>query len=296
MSIVRAMRPAQWTKNAVVGAAFFFAYFDRTREAPLTVRDGFAVVPAVLLFCLLSGAIYILNDLRDVEADRRHPVKKYRPIAAGRISRPVAAALGAGLLLAALAGSCLVSRGFAATALGYAILQVAYTFLLKRIAFVDLNVIAAGFVLRAIAGAVVFPDVTISPWLLLCTYLLALFLGLCKRRHEKRLLNENDTEHRESLEKYDARLLDQLIAMVSGATIVVYAIYTLWPDTVQKFGTPALGFTIPFVVFGIFRYLELVYRHGRGGRPEKVLLTDLPLLVDLALYGLSVLVILGVCG
>lgn len=290
--LVRAMRPAQWTKNAVVGAAFFFAFFDRTRDTPLTVRDGVAVLPGVLVFCLLSSAVYILNDLRDIEADRQHPVKRLRPIAAGQVSRAAAAATGLGLLLCALAGSWFVSPRFGTTALAYVVLQIAYTFLLKRVAFVDLNVIAAGFVLRAIAGAVIFTDVTISPWLLLCTYLLALFLGLCKRRHEKELLNGSDTGHRESLGIYDARLLDQLIAMTSGATIVVYSIYTLWPETVGKFGTSALGFTIPFVVFGIFRYLELVYRHGRGGRPEKVLLTDVPLLIDLALYGLSVLTIL----
>jgi hypothetical protein len=139
------------------------------------------------------------------------------------------------------------------------------------------------------AGAVVLKDVAISPWLLLCTFLLALFLGLCKRRHEKLLLDDAaGSEHRASLGDYDERLLDLLIAIASSATIISYAIYTLWPETVQKFGTNKLGFTIPFVVFGVFRYLDLVYRHEKGGQPEKILLTDIPLLADLALYGLSI--------
>jgi 4-hydroxybenzoate polyprenyltransferase len=173
----------------------------------------------------------------------------------------------------------------------YVVLQLLYSFGLKRAALIDLFVIATGFVLRALAGAVVI-NVTISPWLLLCTLLLALFLALCKRRHEKVVLNDLQDETRPSLEKYDERLLDQLIGIVSSATIVSYALYTLWPDTVEKFGTARLGFTIPFVIFGLFRYLDLVYRHEKGDRPEKILLTDLPLIIDLLLYGTAALAIL----
>jgi len=240
---------------------------------------------------MVSSGIYVLNDIRDREADRNHPTKKLRPIASGTVSVPQAWAVACLLLLGGLAGSWLLSCSFALVAGSYVAIQLVYTLWLKQIALVDILVIASGFVLRAIAGAVLFEDVTISPWLLLCTFLLALFLASCKRRQEKISLNEMTGEHRPSLRKYDEQLLDQLIAICSSATIVAYAIYTLWPGTVRKFGTAGLGFTIPFVVFGIFRYLDLAYRHNKGDRPEKVLLGDIPLLVNLFLYGVSLIVV-----
>jgi len=287
---VLALRPSQWTKNVVVLAAFFFAFWDRTQSVVLS--DLAAVVPALFFFCVVSSGIYILNDIKDIEADRSHPVKKLRPIAAGRIPLPEAWRLAILLLCVGGAGSWFLSKSFAYVVGCYILIQLAYSFGLKQIALVDVLVIAAGFVLRAIGGAVVLDSVKISPWLLLCTFLLALFLALCKRRHEKVFLNNIIDQHRPSLDKYDRRLLDQLIAIISSATIVSYAIYTLWPETVDKFGTTGLGFTIPFVVFGIFRYLDLVYRHEKGDRPERILLTDTPLLVNLALYGLLVIIIL----
>ncbi len=288
--MVRMLRPNQWSKNVVVGAAFFFALWDQSRAERLTVADGIVVLPAILLFCLVSSGIYIVNDIRDRESDRLHPIKKYRPIAAGVVPVPVAWSCAVLLLVAGGSAACALSVDYARVVGTYVAIQLAYSFWLKRVALVDIFVIAAGFVLRAIAGAVVFDDVTISVWLLLCTFLLALFLGLCKRRHEK-LLVEDAENHRPSLEKYDRLLLDQLIAVSSAATIVAYAVYTLWPETVAKFDTKALGFTIPFVTFGVFRYLDLVYREEKGGRPEKILLSDIPLLVTLALYGLTVLAI-----
>lgn len=286
------LRPSQWTKNLLVAAAFFFAYFDRSRAAPLALADLARVIPAVALFCVVSSGIYVVNDLRDRDADRQHPVKRNRPIASGRVPLPAALVIGHGLLLAGLLAAYALAPRFAALLGVYILIQFAYTQILKRVALVDIMVIAVGFVLRAIAGGIILADVTISPWLLLCTFLLALFLALCKRRHEKRLL-EDDTGalHRNSLAGYDPHLLDQLIAITAGATIVSYAIYTLWPQTVLKFGTSALGFTIPFVVFGIFRYLDLVYRHEQGDRPERILLTDIPILINIALYGASVVVI-----
>lgn len=289
-TVLTAMRPAQWTKNAVVMAAFFFAFWDRSRSEPLDWQHIFTVIPAALLFCLASSGIYVFNDIRDAEADRHHPVKRLRPIASGAIPVPFAWSLSLVLLAVAITGAVLLSRPFAATLGGYAVIQILYTFVLKRIALVDIMIIAFGFVIRAVAGAVVL-DVDISPWLLLCTYLLALFLALCKRRHEKLLTTENSDLHRESLQGYDARLLDQLISATAGATILSYSIYTLWPETVEKFGTSALGCTIPFVIFGVFRYLDLAYRKELGGRPEKVLLTDLPTLINLGLYGLTLLII-----
>lgn len=284
------MRPAQWTKNVVVLAAFFFAFWDRTRTEPLTWQAIFVVVPAALLFCLASSGIYILNDIRDAAADRHHPVKRHRPIASGALSIAQGYALSVLLLTVAILGAVVLSGPFAATLVAYVVMQFLYTFGLKRVALVDVMVIASGFVLRAIAGAVVL-NVDISPWLLLCTFLLALFLALCKRRQEKRLDTEDSVRHRASLQDYDGPLLDQLISAIAGATILAYAIYTLWPETVEKFGTHALGLTIPFVVFGIFRFLDLAYRHEQGERPEKILLTDIPMLTNLGLYGITLLII-----
>jgi 4-hydroxybenzoate polyprenyltransferase len=289
--LFRALRPKQWTKNAVVFAAFFFALGDRTQQ--LNPGAFGQVVAAAALFCLVSSAVYLLNDVKDIDQDRAHPNKRMRPIAAGLVPVAVAIAVSAALFAVSLGLSWRLSRPLFQVLLGYVALQILYTAFLKRIALVDLFVIAAGFVLRALAGAVVLPGVRISPWLLLCTLLLALFLALCKRRHEKVVLNEYSSDIRESLAQYDQKLLDQLIAIVSAATIVSYSLYTLWPQTVEKFQTAKLGFTIPFVIFGIFRYLDLVYRHEKGGQPELILLTDVPLLADLALYGLTVILILN---
>jgi len=289
LDLLRALRPQQWTKNALVGAAFFFAYWDRIRAVPLTLRDLDRVIPAIALFSIVSSGVYVFNDLRDRESDRHHPVKCKRPIASGRISPPAALILGGALLIGGLIASYFLSATFAVVLCGYVLMQIAYTMVLKQIALLDTMIIAAGFVLRAIAGAVVLDDVTISPWLLLCTFLLAMFLALCKRRHEKLLSGVDEPEaHRRNLMHYDAHLLDLLIAVIAATTIVCYALYTLWPDTEAKFGTAALGFTIPFVIFGIFRYMDLVYRHSEGGRPERILLTDVPILVNIALYALTV--------
>ncbi len=284
-----AMRPNQWTKNSILLAALIFAYWDKSQSIDLGVSLG-SIIPGVLLFCLASSCIYLLNDVRDIEADRAHPTKRFRPIASGRVAIPAALMTAVALSAFVLACSWVLSHAFFAVILGYLALQIVYSFVLKQVALVDIFVIACGFVLRAIAGAIV-TAVDISPWLLLCTFLLALFLALCKRRHEKRIGSGDDNEHRASLDKYDPQLLNQLIAIVSSATIVSYALYTLWPDTVDKFGTTKLGFTIPFVMFGIFRYLDLVYRHEKGGHPEKILLSDIPLLVNIFLYGVAVIAI-----
>ncbi|MDD4870719.1 MAG: decaprenyl-phosphate phosphoribosyltransferase [Kiritimatiellae bacterium] len=288
MDYVHALRPNQWTKNIVVLAALFFAFWDRSRGQPIDSTAFLKVPFAAFIFCIISSGIYILNDIKDINVDRNHPVKKNRPIPAGIIPFSRAWAMVFVLLGCGLTASFLLPHLFTAVMVTYIIIQIVYSYGLKQVAFVDVLVIASGFVLRAIAGAVAIPGITISPWLLLCTFLLALFLALCKRRHEKFSFED---AHRPSLEKYDQHLLDQLIAIVSACTIVSYAIYTLWPKTVEKFGTHSLGFTIPFVVFGIFRYLDLVYRHEKGDRPEIILLTDLPLLTNLALYAFSLYVI-----
>lgn len=290
--LLKALRPKQWTKNVVVLAAYFFARWDPSQQAhALGLEPLIHVVLGVGLFCTVSSAIYLLNDLLDVEADRAHPQKRHRAIASGAL--PVRTAWTAcGLLLAlGLGGAGLLSRDFAVIVLAYVALQVVYTLRLKRVPLVDIFMIALGFVLRAVSGAAVIA-VRISPWLLLCTFLLALFLALCKRRHEKHLLPAEDTQTRVALAGYDDLLLDQLIAIASAATIVCYAIYTLSEETVLRFGTSRLGLTIPLVVFGIFRYLDLVYRRHEGGRPEQLLLTDRVLMVTVLLYGLTALAVL----
>lgn len=289
--IAREMRPRQWTKNLLVFAAFFFAIGDRTQSVDHP-NAFFMALAAACLFCLVSSAIYIFNDIQDAALDRAHPIKRNRPVASGAISVPFAGAFMVVLFAAGLAGAWLLMPEFALIVLCYVALQIVYTLWLKKVALVDVFIIALGFVLRAVAGAVVC-GVEISDWLLICAFLMALFLGLCKRREEIRL-GEADivAGFRPSLLQSDERLLDQLIAVAAAATVVSYAVYTQSQDTVAKFGTRRLALTIPFVLFGIFRYLDLVYRHFKGGEPEYILLTDAPLLADIALYGAAVILVI----
>jgi 4-hydroxybenzoate polyprenyltransferase len=288
MDYLRELRPNQWSKNGVVLAAVFFAFWDRSCTQPFDLTAGLRVLLAAFIFCIVSSGIYILNDIKDIDSDKTHPVKRFRPIAAGLIPITTAWLMATLLIGTGLVSSFLLTKHFAEVIITYVLIQFIYSYGLKQVALLDVIVLASGFVLRAIAGAVALPGVTISPWLLLCTFLLALFLGLCKRRHEKSSFNNS---FRQSLEKYDQHLLEQLISITAAAVIVSYSIYTLWPGTVEKFGTHSLGFTIPFVIFGIFRYLDLVYRHEKGDRPEMILLTDIPLITDIVLYVLSLVAI-----
>ena len=289
MVLVRALRPAQWLKNGVVAAAWFFARWDPGQSAHAQGVVSVAVVLlAMICFCMASSGIYLVNDLHDIEADRVHPVKKLRPLAAGAMKPGTAVMTAVVLLVAAPALSLLLPVGYTAVLAGYIAMQLLYTFILKRLAYVDVFVIACGFVMRAVAGALALA-VRISPWLLLCTFLLALFLALCKRRHEKRLSAGTENNCREALSGYDVQILDIQIGVTAAATLVCYSIYTLSAETVERFGTSGLGLTIPFVIFGLFRYLELVYNRSGGGRPEKVLLTDKVLIVTVLCYGLTAL-------
>ncbi len=287
--LLLALRPQQWTKNGVVFAAFLFAVGDINQQVGLAAF--WRVALAAACFCLVSSGIYLVNDVRDREADARHPYKRNRPIAAGRIAPSLALGVSVVLIACGLVGGGILAPKLAAVMGGYVVLQIAYTFLLKNLAMIDVFVIASGFVLRAIAGAVVI-HVSVSPWLLICTFLLAMFLGLCKRRQEYVGSDPAGGTTRASLAHYDEKLLDQLIAIVASATLVGYAIYTLAPETVDKFGHSHLGFTLPFVMFGLFRYLHLVYRHDLGERPEQVLLTDVPMLLNVALYGITVMALI----
>ena len=288
-ALVVGLRPNQWTKNAIVLAALLFGYWDPGQQVELGPGMLRALIAAAL-FCVASSGVYLINDIADREADRHHPLKRYRPIAAGQL--PVRTAWAAALILlpAAMLAASVLAPAYAMVVAAYIGIQLVYSLGLKHVALLDVFVISAGFVLRAVGGAVAL-EIEISPWLLLCAFFLALFLALCKRRHEKVNLSELGGKQRASLDHYDARLLDQLIAIISSSTVVCYAIYTLSPDTASKFGSKPLGLTIPFVLFGIFRYLDLVYRHDKGDRPEKILLTDLPILVNMALYGIAVILI-----
>ena len=282
IALVEGMRPRQWIKNAVVPAALLFAIGDPSQSigGPEVVRAAVAF----LLFCLTSSAVYLMNDIRDRELDRLHPVKKDRPIASGRLSVLVASIAAAVLAVGSVGGGSTLGIRFSIVLATYLVLQWAYTHALKRVPVADVSVIATGFVLRAYGGAVAIP-VQISYWLLVCTGLLALFLGFCKRRHEKVVLKDLKDTARPVLAQYTEAGLDRLITLVAGATVTAYLLYTVSPDTVAKFGHRQLVWTVPFVAGGLWRYYHLVYRKDLGGRPEHVLLTDLPLLAVLAGYG-----------
>jgi 4-hydroxybenzoate polyprenyltransferase len=279
------LRPGQWTKNLLVFAGLLFG--RRLFDAPAVVD----ALSAFVVFCALSGAVYLVNDIADRESDRQHPLKARRPIASGLLPVPAAAVAAALLAAGALAGAAAISLPFAGVAATYLALQIVYSGPLKHIVIIDVLTIAIGFVLRAVGGAVAV-NVAISHWLLVCTILLALFIALAKRRHEIVLLGDGATGHRRILLEYSPYLLDQMIAVVTASTLMAYVFYTISPETQEKFGTPWLGLTIPFPLYGIFRYLYLVHRREGGGSPADLLLTDRPLLVCVALWALAVALII----
>jgi 4-hydroxybenzoate polyprenyltransferase len=287
MSLPRALlvslRPHQWTKNLVVLAALAFS--KHLFEADAVVRAACAF----LVFCALSGAAYLVNDLKDAERDRAHPAKRLRPIPSGALPLPAARSAALCLFVLALAAAWALGAGFFVCALAYVGLSVGYTFALKNLVILDVLAIAVGFVLRAVAGAVAI-QVVFSAWLVVCTLLLALFLALAKRRHELVTL-EDAAGHRSILAEYSPYLLDQMTAVVTASCLTAYAFYTLAPETVEKYRTDRLALTIPFVIYGIFRYLYLVHRREQGGNPSDVLLTDRPLLTATILWGLVVVLI-----
>ncbi len=285
MSVLTSLRPEQWTKNLIVFAALVFA---RRLLDPAAVALALA---AFLIFCALSGAVYLVNDVSDVESDRQHPEKSRRPIAAGALSAGAALGWAAILIAIGIAAAFWLQTAFGWTACAYVALQAAYSRWLKHLVILDVMAIAAGFVLRAVAGGLVI-SVPVSDWLLICTILLALFLGLSKRRHELTLLAAGASGHRRILEEYDPYLLDQMIAVVAASTLVAYIIYCLSSDTAERFGTRWLVLTVPYPIYGIFRYLYIVHRKDGGGNPSALLLTDRPLLACVALWGLTVVAII----
>jgi 4-hydroxybenzoate polyprenyltransferase len=279
---IACLRPMQWTKNLVLVAALIFS--RNMFRLTLTLRS----IEALAIFCLLSGSIYIFNDLVDFEQDRAHPVKRKRPIASGRVSRREAFLLGLVIAIVGLVLAGLLNRGFFVVGLVYVGISIFYSLGLKHVVVLDVLIISVGFVLRAMAGVEALkdldPGVIMSPWLLVCTLFLALFLGFNKRRHEIDLLAEDAGRHRKSLDEYSKEFLDAMIAVVTAATVIAYAIYTIWPATVDKFRTGHLIYTVPFVVFGLFRYMYLVLMKNRGGSPSEVLVSDSPLVIDIILW------------
>ena len=282
ISLFRALRPEQWSKNAVVFAGALFSHTLTDREILLRSVTGF------LAFCCLASAVYLLNDVRDREGDRVHPKKRFRPIASGEVSPVVALATSAILLGIGLALSGGLGTTFLITAVAYFALNVVYSLGAKRIVLLDVLFLAMGFVLRAVAGVELIrplhPDVALSPWLLVCTFFLALFLGFGKRRQEIASHSEHAEEQRAVLRNYSLPLLDSYVLLCAATTLVAYAIYTIWPATVAKVGSEDLIYTVPIVAYGLFRYLWLAQRRQEGEDPSRTLLTDGPLLASVLLW------------
>jgi 4-hydroxybenzoate polyprenyltransferase len=286
-AFVAALRPHQWTKNLIVFAPLALSKHLFEADAFLRSAGAFA------LFCALSGTVYLINDVADLERDRLHPKKRLRPLASGALSVGAARVAAWVLGLGGLGLSSLLGLAFLSAAVAYLALNLLYSFWLKKVVILDVIAISLGFVLRAVAGAVAI-SVQFSDWLLVCTLLLALFLALAKRRHE--LVTLDGTEHREILAEYSPYLLDQMIAVVTASCLMAYAFYTLAPETVEKYRTDRLSWTIPFVLYGIFRYLYLVHGKEEGGSPTDLLLTDRPLLVDVALWAAALVAIVYTAG
>lgn len=284
-AIIKTARPHHWIKNLVVFAALIFA---QKYNEPLSVM---LAIRGFLAFCFAASAIYYTNDITDLRKDQHHPTKKFRPIASGQL--PVKTAIPIILILLAISILIGYSLGLLFMVyLGiYIILNFAYNIGLKNVVIIDVMSLSLGFVLRAVAGAAAIA-VPISAWLLVCTILLALFLGFSKRRHELEILGTGAVSHRQSLAHYSQYFLDQMISVVTASTVVAYTFYTLSPEVKQKLGTGNLVLTVPFVLYGIFRYLYLIHQKEQGGNPTKLLVTDAPLLACVALWIITVLVIL----
>ncbi len=283
--IARSARPKQWIKNFFILAPLIFS--QNLFAIPLLVKS----VIAFVAFCFLSSSLYILNDIRDLDEDKHHPVKSKRPLASGEINRSQAwLAFGLLLIASVIVSFLFLNRNFMMALLIYVVLQFGYSFGLKHVVILDVFIVAAGFIIRVIAGGFAI-NVHISSWLLICTLLLALFLALSKRRHEMVLLGKEAANHRPILEEYSPYLLDQMIAVVTASTIIAYCLYTFSEETMTRFGTHELIYTVPFVLYGIFRYLYLIHRKSEGGSPETLIIKDKPLLLDVFLWVVTVVMI-----
>ncbi|MBX7116526.1 MAG: decaprenyl-phosphate phosphoribosyltransferase [Myxococcaceae bacterium] len=281
--VLKALRPRQWIKNFVLFVPLLFA------KGIFKDDLGWRSLQAVMVFCLLASGVYLANDWVDREKDRLHPEKRLRPIAAGHLSGAMAAVLVVLLWGGAAAWGWALGKTFFGVCVAYIALQLIYTPLLKKAVILDVMAIAAGFILRIFAGATAI-SVQVSNWLFLCTLLGAVFLGFAKRRHELSSLEEGAGAHRANLNEYTLPLIDQMMSISAACTILAYGLYTVSKETIDHVGSDMLKFTVPCVVYGVFRYLYLVHKKNLGGSPEKMLLGDLPLLIDSVLFlGLAAL-------
>ncbi|NQT27568.1 decaprenyl-phosphate phosphoribosyltransferase [candidate division KSB1 bacterium] len=281
----QSIRPTQWTKNALLFAGLIFS---KQLDNPLLALRSLA---GFVVFCALSGCVYILNDILDQGNDKLHPLKSQRPIASGALPIPAAITGAVLLCIGGLFSAFYIDIGFGWISVAYLTMMIGYNLVFKKIVILDVLIIALGFVLRAAAGAEMV-DVSISSWLLTCTIFLALFLALSKRRHEIQILGEKAPQHRANLMEYSPNFIDQMIAVVTASTVMAYALYTTSPETVEKFETRNLIYTLPFVLYGIFRYLFIVHIQQEGGSPEKVFLRDKPMILNVILYFVTVIIIL----
>lgn len=284
--LLRTLRPRQWIKNGFVYAALLFD--EKLFDWPLLVRTTVAFV----LFCMISSTVYIINDLADLEKDKLHPKKRNRALPSGQLKPWFAVVSAIGILAACLLLSFWLEPWFGAIVASYFVLNVAYSFALKHMVIIDVMVVAAGFVLRVGAGAVVAEAENFSPWLYVCTIFLALFLAIGKRRHELTLLAGEANTHRKILEEYTVDFLDEMIHLVTTSTIIAYSLYTFSAANLPP--NHAMMLTIPFVIYALFRYQYLIHVKGEGGAPEMLLYTDMPFLANMILWGLSVILIMYV--
>ncbi len=292
--LLKTMRPRQWTKNLMVFFPLVFTLHEYWQPFSRDMYVLFAIATvAFLLFCILSGVIYLINDLVDIDKDRRHPTKKNRPLASGALKQSTAVGAIVVLLIIALPLSFLLSTSFGIVALVYFMLMLVYSFVLKNIVIVDVFTLAAGLVLRALAGAAAI-NVPASPWLYVCTVLLGLFLGFNKRRHELLLLEGDAVNHRLILKEYTSDVLDEMISVTTASFVMAYSLYTFSAPNLPK--DHQMMFTIPFALYIVFRLLYLVHVKQEGGSPEEMVLRDKPLLGALVAWGIAIVGILYIFG
>ncbi|MBF0502405.1 MAG: decaprenyl-phosphate phosphoribosyltransferase [Candidatus Riflebacteria bacterium] len=294
--LFKTMRPRQWTKNLVVFAPLIFS----EKQLLWKPMAWLCSIGGFILFSCISGAVYIMNDLVDLEHDRIHPEKRNRPLASGTLSVSVARFALLFLFAFSMGASLFMPPLFAGSAVAYFAANIAYSFKLKNVVILDVLTIAIGFVLRAQAGVgaiqMIDPAVYISHWLILCTLMLALFLGMAKRRQELQQLREGAASHRKILSEYSAHFLDEMTGIVSSITIISYALYTVSAETILKYGTDKLVYTVPFVLYGIFRYMYLIHMRNQGDNPSEILLSDRPLQITILLWLVSVVAIIHLSG
>lgn len=286
-ALLKTMRPKQWTKNVFIYAALVF---DRKLVNPTALLH---TVITFVAFCLVSSVVYLLNDLVDIEKDRQHPTKRNRPLPSGQLKPSVAIAAAILISLVCIPAAFLFNTSLGFVLSIYLALNILYTFYLKTLVIIDVMTIAAGFVLRVAAGVVVIDVARFSPWLYVCMTLLALFLAVGRRRHELFTLQGNANNHRASLEHYSLELIDQMSVVVTSGAIMAYSLYTFSAPNLPRIdGQPLMMLTIPFVLYGIFRYQYLIHVKNEGGTPEEIVLKDIPFLADMVLYGIAVLILM----